>query len=129
MGDRANFGFASNGSAIVLYGHWAGEGMMNTLAEALEHSQNRWGDDGYATRMAVSYIVETAGATMAETGYGLYVNTIADNEHSVPVVDWDEKTVSLYPMGEGHPYIRGIGETPKFTMSLESFIKKFRKHT
>jgi hypothetical protein len=127
MGDRANFGFAANGNAIMLYGHWAGEGMLDTLAKALEHSEARWMDSGYATRMAVSYIVDRAGATMSETGYGLYVNTLADNEHSVPVVDWDDETVSLYPVGTNHPYIRGLDKTPKFTMDIPSFINKFRK--
>jgi hypothetical protein len=125
MGDRANFGFATNGSAILLYGHWAGEGMMKTLALALKHAKPRWRDSLYGTRMAVCHIVESAGATLAETGYGLSVNSLADNEHKVPVVDWDEQTVSLYPEGYSHPYIRGLKETPLFTMSLQSFVDKF----
>ena len=46
MGDRANFGFRQeDGSIIYLYGHWAGEGMMNTLAEAIAKARPRWTDE------------------------------------------------------------------------------------
>jgi hypothetical protein len=110
--------------------------MMETLAEALLHAKPRWGDSGYGTRMAVNFIIEEAGATLGALGFGLYVNTIADNEHSVPVVDWDTQTVSLFDAPRNfndilghkrHPIIWGLAKTPKFTMPLEVFVKRFGK--
>ena len=124
MGDRANFGLKqSDGNTIFLYSHWGGEGMMNTLAEALASARPRWNDEGYATRIMISQIIGNDWAE--ETGYGLYVNQIGDNEHSVPVVDFDSQTVSLY---EASWNIRFVQENPKFTMGFEAFINKFAKY-
>lgn len=122
MGDRANFGFKDGDNTIYLYAHWGGEGMMNTLANAIKVvlDAGRQNDPSYATRIAISNIVGDAWA--GSTGYGLTVNYLSDNEHSVPVVDWDEGLVSLYPMT--WPFVQ---EHPKFTMSLNIFVEKFLK--
>jgi hypothetical protein len=124
MGDRANFGFTNNTNkpTIYLYGHWAGEGMMNRLAKAIDVARPRWTDAEYATRIAVSHII---GDTWTqETGWGLSVDYLCDNEHSIPIVDWEAQTVTLY----SSEYIDGhvLGKS-KFTMDLDSFVKKFKK--
>ena len=90
MGDRANFGFKqSNDNTIFLYGHWAGHGMLERLANAVEAARPRWTDESYATRICVSQIV--GEDWKAETGWGLSVNRILDNEHKIPVIDWPNK--------------------------------------
>jgi hypothetical protein len=130
MGDRANFGFKqSNGETIILYGHWAGDRMLENLASAVSKARPRWSDDGYATRIAISQLV--ADEWRNETGWGLYVNAIMDNEHRIPIIDWQGRTFSLHeeaPWSESTDYqVRGMVTEPLFTMSLDSFINKYSK--
>ena len=95
MGDRANFGFKdSKGNTIFLYGHWAGHEMLKRLAAAVETARPRWTDESYATRICVSQIV--GDEWNQETGWGLTVNELADNEHKVPVIDWTNQTFTLF---------------------------------
>lgn len=128
MGDRANFGFRQrNGETIVLYGHWAGHDMLKNLARAVEAARPRWTDESYATRIAVSQLV--GDNWESETGWGLSVNTILDNEHKIPLIDWDKQTFSLHeeaPWSESTEYkVRGMLDEPMFTMTLDDFIKKY----
>jgi hypothetical protein len=115
MGDRANFGFKlDNENIIFLYGHWAGYNMLAQLANAVEKARPRWTDDSYATRIATSQLINTDWES--ETGWGMHVNEIGDNEHKVPVIDWKNKTFSLYEEDL---------ETLVFTLSLEDFVAKY----
>jgi hypothetical protein len=117
MGDRANFGFKMDkDNTLYLYAHWGGYGMMGTLANALDTARPRWNDPAYATRICVSQIVGEEWDD--ELGYGLTLNHLADNEHSVPVVDFDKWTVTLYDSSLS---------TVKFTMGLDAFVKHFTK--
>lgn len=123
MGDRANFGFKQSNGTVYLYGHWAGGGMMNTLAHAIHRIilANRTNDEIYGTRIAISDIVGQEWSN--DLGWGISVNYIGDNEHSVPVVDFTNQTVSLYSRD---PY-GSIATDPKFTMSFDAFIERFYK--
>jgi hypothetical protein len=128
MGDRANFGFRdSKDNVIFLYGHWAGHDMLHNLASAVLRARPRWTDEGYATRIVTSQLI---GADWGqETGWGLYVNTIADNEHKIPVIDWRAGTFSLHeeaPWDEDTK-VRGMADEPLFSMSLEAFVDKYFK--
>lgn len=118
MGDRANFGFTEDTGkpTLFLYAHNGGYEMLNTLAQALEAARPRWSDSAYGTRIAVTHMV--GNDWNQEYGYGLTIDTLCDNEHSIPVVNWGTQTVSLY--GD-------LGGTPKFTMSIEAFVAKFSK--
>ena len=122
MGDRANFGFRQNdGSVIYLYGHWAGENMMARLADAIIAANPRWHDESYATRIAISTMI--GDEWNQEYGWGISTR-IGDNEHSIPLVDWEFETVSLYP----HDWTNGMDwDNPKFTMSFQQFLDKFAK--
>jgi hypothetical protein len=127
MGDRANFGFRqSNGETIVLYGHWAGHDMLSNLAEAVEAARPRWTDESYATRIAISHLI--GDQWQAETGWGLSVNTILDNEHKIPLIDWSTKTFSLHeeaPWVLAEEYkVRGMQDEAMFSMTLDSFVSK-----
>jgi hypothetical protein len=122
MGDRANFGFRqSNGDVIFLYGHWAGENMMARLADAIIAAHARWRDESYATRIAISTMI--GEEWNQEYSWGISTR-IGDNEHSIPVVDWEFETVTLYP----HDWTNGMGwDNPKFTMTFQQFLDKFAK--
>lgn len=125
MGDRATFVFEQeDGNAIYLYGHWAGDGMMNELAQALDHALPRivMDDEGYATRICVSQL--TKGYEDQETGWGL-TTYFCDAEHSVPVVNFKTNTVRLLPHSWDSKF--DINAKPKFVMSIPQFIHKFAK--
>lgn len=132
MGDRCNWGFKSGDHTIFLYGHWEGHEMMNKLAHAIDSARSRWDDPAYATRIAITYLVDQDRSSLTETGWGLSVDSLSDNEHKVPVVSWDTRyssfgddnkgSVSLYTE---HDAI--TQKSPIYTMSLEIFVKKFSK--
>ena len=115
MGDRANFGFRDSKENIVfLYGHWAGHRMLQNLADAVQIAHPRWNDEAYATRIAISQMIGDEWAS--ETGWGISVNQLADNEHKVPIIDWKNKTFTL--MEEDL-------QTVVFSTSLEAFVAKY----
>jgi len=125
MGNRANYGFRSNDDTLFLYGHWAGEpGMAERLASALNLAGPRRCDSSYATRITISQLI--GDDWNSETGWGLYVNMLGDNENPVFVVDWKMQTVERYE----HPdwmqtseVINTIKENkPDQTWSLSEFV-------
>jgi hypothetical protein len=127
MGDRANFGFVQpNGNTIVLYGHWAGHNMLAQLAEAAIKAQSRWGDPSYATRITISNMIGEGWAM--ETGWGLHVNEIGDNEHKIPVIDFQQQTFSLHeeaPYADLSNKVRGMKNEAMFTQDLSTFCEKY----
>jgi len=127
MGDRANFGFKdSKGDTVFLYGHWAGHRMLENLAEAVQHARPRWSDAAYATRIAISQMIGD-GWSM-ETGFGLHVNEISDNEHKIAIVDWEQQTFSLHEEDDfrnTENKVRGMKNEALFTMDLSTFCEKY----
>jgi len=127
MGDRANFGFVQpNGNTIVLYGHWAGYQMLGKLADAVIAARPRWNDPAYATRIAVSQLIKDDWNS--ETGWGLHVNEIADNEHKIAIVDWKQQTFSLHEedgYNNTDNKVRGMKNDAIFTMDLSTFCEKY----
>ena len=130
MGDRTNTIFRmADGSDVVLYQHWGGGNMMHNLATALYAARSRWHDESYCTRIIISNLIGDEWAQ--EYGYGISTY-IMDNEHSIPVVDFSDKTVALY----GFEWASGLGgprasacllKDQKFRMPFEDFVKKFMK--
>ena len=115
MGDRANFGFKDRkGDTLYLYGHWAGHRMLENLADAVQHAKPRWDDESYATRISVSRLINDEWPS--ETGWGITINELADNEHKVPVIDWSNKTFTL--MEEDLT-------TVVFSTTLDAFVSKY----
>jgi len=130
MGDRANFAFVQpNGNTIVLYGHWAGHKMLAQLAEAVTFAKPRWNDPAYATRIAVSRLI--GDQWNMETGWGLHVNEIGDNEHKIAVVDFVQKTFSLHAEADFRDQsnkVRGMNNDPIFVQDLDTFCEKYAEH-
>lgn len=127
MGDRANFVFVQpGGDTIVLYSHWGGHNMLANLAEAVAKAQPRWSDPSYATRIAISHMIGDGWSF--ETGWGLQVNQISDNEHKIPVIDWEQATFSLHEEDSFYNLdnkVRGMKNQPLFTMDLRAFVEKY----
>ena len=115
MGDRANFGFKDSKDNIVfLYGHWAGHRMLENLSDAVSAAEPRWQDESYATRIAISQLIKDEWSS--ETGWGITVNELADNEHKVPIIDWKNQTFTL--MEEDL-------KTVVFSTALDAFVTKY----
>ncbi len=127
MGDRANFGFVQpNGETIVLYGHWAGSNMLGKLADAVIAARPRWNDPSYATRITISQLI--GDQWNMETGWGLHVNEISDNEHKIAIVDWEQQIFSLHEEDDFRNQdnkVRGMKNQAIFTMDLSTFCEKY----
>jgi hypothetical protein len=126
VGDRANFVFVDGaGDCIVLYGHWAGTNMLGRLADAVIAARPRWADESYATRIAISQLIGDQWSM--ETGWGLQVNSIGDNEHKIPVINWQEQTFSLHEP-DSHRNLKnkvlGMKNEAIFTQDLTSFCEE-----
>ena len=132
MGDRANFILKQqSGDFLCVYGHSAGYQMLARFAGAIARVMNagREHDESYANRICISELVEDRWTS--DLGWGVSINYLPDNEHSIPIVDFRNGTVSLYdsPMGEygGGEFDPQDFVDPKFTMSLSSFVNKYSK--
>ena len=124
MGDRANFGFRqSDGNIIFVYGHWAGHGMMDRLAHALDRTlgAGRLDDEAYANRIAISQLI--GEDWNGDFSWGITVNYLSDNEHTVPIVDWARGEVTLCD----YDFFSGTMSTPKVTFSIPDFINRYAK--
>jgi len=109
-----------------LYGHWAGHNMLSNLADAIIASRPRWTDESYATRIAISQLV--GDQWNMETGWGLQVNSISDNEHKIPVIDFNQQTFSLHEQDDWanvQNKVRGMKNEAIFTQDLTSFCEKY----
>lgn len=115
MGDRANFGFRDRkGDTVYLYGHWAGYNMLANLAGAVQTARPRWTDESYATRICISQLI--GNDWNHETGWGITVNELADNEHKIPVIDWSKQTFTL---------LEEDLQTVVFSTDLTTFVNKY----
>ena len=127
MGNRANFVFVDGaGDSIVLYGHWAGHQMLGRLADAVIAARSRWNDESYATRIAISQLI--GDQWNAETGWGLQVNEIGDNEHKIAIIDWDQQTFSLHeeaPRNDKDNKVNGMKNSPSCTQDLSALCEKY----
>ena len=96
MGDRAVIGFKENKDSVpvFLYSHWGGSDRYRDLQRALTAAKPRWNDHTYATRIAISQIIENYWKE--ETGFGLSAgeNSFCQPDYDdIPVVLWDEQQV------------------------------------
>ena len=100
--------------------------MLGKLADAVIAARPRWNDSSYATRIAISNLI--GDQWNMETGWGLYVNEIGDNEHKIAIIDWDQQTFSLHEWADGRDpsnKVRGMNNKALFTMDLTSFCEKY----
>lgn len=69
MGDRANIIVKNRDEQVVLYSHWNGSELPQTLAAALKWGDDRWTDFQYLTRIIFCEMV--AGDDRWTSGYGI----------------------------------------------------------
>jgi hypothetical protein len=100
--------------------------MLGKLADAVIAARPRWNDPAYATRIAISNII--GNDWNMETGFGLHVNEISDNEHKIAIVDWEQQTFSLHEEDDfrnTENKVRGMKNEALFTMDLSTFCEKY----
>jgi hypothetical protein len=100
--------------------------MLGRLADAVIAARPRWNDPAYATRIAISQII--GNQWDMETGFGLHVNEISDNEHKVAIIDWEQQTFSLHEEDDFRNTdnkVRGMKNEAIFTMDLSTFCEKY----
>lgn len=131
MGDRGNIivtdKYGETTSRVVLYSHWGGCRLPQTLRTALQRGKSRWDDSQYLARIIFSQILAGPGIThdgrlirtgngevisadklnsileelFGTTGYGIS-SEVGDNEHLFIVVDVDGQEVR-YQHGPEEP--------------------------
>lgn len=124
MGNRAAFGFQDEDDRIVwLYGHDAGHDMLRRLADAVGHAEARWEESSYGTRMMISHMI--GEQWKSEYGWGITLD-LPDTEHSVPVVNFADQEVWLYPYPGWNGEVEwGLSKYPKYKIGFALFCKKY----
>jgi hypothetical protein len=100
--------------------------MLGKLADAVIAARPRWNDPAYATRIAISQIIKDDWNM--ETGFGLHVNEISDNEHKIAIIDWEQQAFSLHEEDDHRNTVnkvRGMKNDALFTMDLSTFCEKY----
>jgi calcineurin-like phosphoesterase len=100
--------------------------MLGKLADAVIAARPRWNDESYATRITISHLI--GDQWNMETGWGLQVNAIGDNEHKIAVINWQERTFSLHEQDDHRNLenkVLGMKNEAIFTMDLEAFCEKY----
>ena len=100
--------------------------MLGKLADAVIKARPRWNDESYATRIVISQLI--GDQWNMETGWGLSVNQILDNEHKIAIVDFKQQTFSLHEEDERNNLdnkINGMKNDAVFTMDLSVFCDKY----
>lgn len=92
MGDRANVQFIeASGGTIYFYTHWDGYKLPETLANALDRSEDRWNDDPYLARIIFSEMIKDY--VLDTTGYGISTYRTDENYPDL-IVDSGAATVT-----------------------------------
>ena len=128
MGARINYVFKANMEQpyLVLYSHWGETTWHSDLAAALVSARGRWSDPSYATRITISHMIGEGWAM--ETGWGLHVNEIGDNEHKIAIIDFGQQTFSLHdeaPHNDLDNKVKGMKNEAIFTQDLSNFCEKY----
>ena len=100
--------------------------MLGKLADAVIAARPRWNDESYATRIAISNLI--GDQWNMETGWGLNVNSIGDNEHKIAVINWQQQTFSLHEQDDHRNRenkVLGMKNESIFTMDLTMFCEKY----
>jgi hypothetical protein len=97
--------------------------MLAKFAKAINRvvDAGRMGDNAYATRIIISDLIGEDWSQ--DYSWGITINTLADNEHKIPVFDLANDTVTLYDAD-----FRTVTLTDKIVeFSREDFVRKYSK--
>lgn len=112
MGSRVNAALRTNADVnehIFLYSHNGGWCFPKKIKYSLQHCRQRWGDNSYAARMFVSYVVGDQWGGALEFGLSLQMT---DNNYDVFEIDFVDQQVRLFKYGMN-------GETYQFEVYFD----------
>lgn len=102
MGDRGNIKLVyGNGASVYFYTHWSGSSLDQIITAALQRGRDRWTDPSYLARILFCELVK--GQEDSTTGFGISTQ-VEDNEHPIPVLDLEKRTIDGIPY---HHYMEG----------------------
>lgn len=94
MGDRASVIIKQNDKqGIEIYGHWAGNNIVNTLPHALKVAEERFDDISYFTRIITHNILDDIADKDKETSAGIEICELNESNH----VDLNNYAVFIDP--------------------------------
>lgn len=92
MGNRRVIGLRENtdSNTLYVYIHWAHpDDVMIITRNVIQHAEKRWGENDYANRMAIGYIIKDD--VEGELGFGISINEYsAPDNDLVPIIVWNE---------------------------------------
>ena len=84
MGDRASVIIKQNDKqGIEIYGHWAGNNIVNTLPHALKVAEKRFDDISYFTRIITHNILDDIADKDKETSAGLAICELNESNYDL----------------------------------------------
>ena len=84
MGNRASVIIKQNDKqGIEIYGHWAGNNIVNTLPHALKVAEERFDDISYFTRIITHNILDDIADKDKETSAGIEICELNESNHDL----------------------------------------------
>lgn len=81
----------------MLYSHWGGYELPTAVADALPKAAGRWDDESYCARIVIQNILNAIADPDSETGSGISVGELTDNEYPIIVIDVPSNLVGVVP--------------------------------
>ena len=98
MGDRAMAEIKVEDGSLYFYTHWTGYALRVDAEAALEKARPRLGDDSYATKIVIDYLINAAGSRDSETGAGIMLKPLSEDAYNDDspsvIIDLIEGTVT-----------------------------------
>jgi hypothetical protein len=109
VGDRSNVFIqqrkeGNHWTGIGLYSHWGGLEMHANAIKAAQDSVSRLGDPEYFTRRVIHKVLNMQDPDAGETGHGLWVGEMPDNEYPILVIN-AESGAAWYVLPDGMTYL------------------------
>jgi hypothetical protein len=141
MGDRANVAILSYSAspvthygkpevegevgAVVLYTHWGGTDLPIDVQTALKRNA-RWTDPAYLARLVFCQMIDSVDS---ETGYGISVNRLEDNEYDVLVLDTNTGRIASRSEDDWRRPVRDPDGIPfaEYVRLSEAKVRAFRR--
>ncbi len=82
MGDRAMAEIKVSDGSLYFYTHWSGSSLPVDAQNALTLAGPRLGDDSYAMKIVLDYLIHVSGARDSETGAGVMIQPELEDEYN-----------------------------------------------
>lgn len=132
MGDRGNVAIITDKGKdpVIFYTHWSGTELPGVVETGIITAAPRYGDDSYASRIILNVVMAALADPTSDTGAGISVGQLTDNEYPVLVVDVPNQTVSCITEKQAYAAAWDKGaESIPFADVKTGTLDKLRKAT